>query len=195
MSDIDLTDRPQRSHRDPYDPDGEPRTLSGKILIVLLGIVVMGLFAMWFYVFSGLARHAHVDTLDSDVFPIAAEAKCVTAAADFGELTELRRIETPAGRADEIDKGVAIYQVLVDDLRDIAPATGTRDGDLIAQWFDDWDIHLADRTAYGELLRGPDARTTTPFTEKEVAGRRVSDRLNRFAEVNFMETCRRPDDL
>jgi len=175
--------------------EDEPRGPIGNVIMVFLGLVVVFLVGMWLFVFTGLARRDHPDKLASNAFPIAAEEVCAPAKAAFAEIPLLAETEDIAIRADRIDAGIVVLSGMVQDLKAIAPTDGSSDAEIVRQWLGDWDVHLNDRQLYADQLREPEATIFIPFLEEVVEERQISDRLDRFAEVNEMLSCVHPDDL
>ncbi len=173
----------------------KPRGPIGKAIMVFLGLVVIFLVGMWLYVFTGLARRDHPDTLANAAFATEAESICSSAKEAFNEIPLLADTDDIIERADLIDEGIVILDDMVAEVKAIAPDDGTEDARLIQQWFGDWDAHLEDRRTYSNELRQPDASLFTPFLEQIVENRQISDRLDAFAEVNDMVSCAHPLDL
>ena len=73
---------------------------------------------------------------------------------DIQELSDTLVPESSRGVVDRADlerlfpRGEPRVVLLVDDLRSMAPAESTADGEIVAQWFDDWAVYIADRDAY-----------------------------------------------
>lgn len=175
--------------------EDKPRGPIGKLIMVFLGCVVIFLVGMWLYVFTGLAKRDHPDTLASTAFPTQAEVVCADAKAAFDEIPLLAETDDIIERADLIDEGIAILSAQLVELKAMAPDDGSEDAELIQQWFGDWDTHLEDRQIYADELRKPESTIFTPFLEQIVENRQVSDRLDAFAEVNSMLSCVHPTDL
>lgn len=173
---------------DPTTEQRGPLSWVAKLAVITL---VSALGAMWFYAFSGLARTDHVDKLDDPSFAAVAEPVCAAA------LTELYRYppsyETPvaAERAEIIDATTSVLRSMVRELRSLAPSSGS-DAAIVSAWLDDWETYLEDRSAYAKELRtDPEA----PFLVSMKGNRQITVPMDKFAEVNVMNSCRTPGDV
>jgi hypothetical protein len=92
-----------------------------------------------------------------------------------------------------LDDATDLLDQLVADLRGMDGGT-TDDLVLVAGWFDDWDIYLADRRFHAQRLRTEGDVRPYLTALPSGAGSHV-ERMNGFARVNDMEGCLDPGDL
>lgn len=156
---------------------------------VAFAVVVGALVVMWLYVLF-IAKPDTGDRLADRTFPTAAEPVCADAVAQLQQAGLVNQhADSPAARADLVDRGDAILADMVARLRTLTPPTG-ESHDAVAKWLDDWDQWLRDRAAWSTRLHdGQDAA----FVEKQRDnGDPNSKALNAFAIVNDMSSCQTP---
>jgi hypothetical protein len=162
------------------------RVSQGVIAVMLIGIVVM-----WLYAFFGDVPSPA--RLEDRTFPVAAEPICARARAELDALP--RAFETPdhRDRADVVDRATSRLDAMVGELRaTVPPAQPTRD--RLNAWLDDWDIYLRDRRDYTARLRAdPGARFYLTQSERDRS--QINRSLDNFAHVNTMASCATPEDV
>jgi len=168
---------------DPAD-QGRAGWTVGRVVTFVLFLCIVG---FWVWAFSPLAPSGHPDRLDAETFAQASEPLCAAALAD---VTATVPLATDAPdiftRADDIRTATDIYLDMVDDLTAIAPAAGTRDGDLVRAWLTDWRTFLDDRYAQADrFANGIDEA----FVVTVRGGRQVTSAIDVFADVNDMPSC------
>jgi len=170
---------------------------------VAVAVVLIALTGMWVYAFFFADRH------NPDVFPDRAwaeraDAVCERYVAQVDALPSARSFRdiepkslALAQRADVADQVTEILRQMVAELQSVPPAdelsiTGVR------LWYDDWQLHLADRDRHTDSWR---AGVDEPFAETAVRGREVGKgvpvtiRMDNFAEINGMPSCSAPRDI
>lgn len=169
-------------------PNERPPTRIGRLLAV---VFVVGAVGFWFWLIVLAPEQEPRDRLDDPAFAETAEAICTDAREAVDELPAARSAATPQERAVILTDATAIFQTMVDDLRAEAPAEG-RDGSILAEWLDDWEVYLGDRTAYAdELAAGEDV----PFTLTAKAGDQITEAIDGLADANDMDACATPLDV
>lgn len=120
------------------------------------------------------------------------EAICAEAQARIRELPFASSAETLTVRAGILDDATVILQQMVADLGTVDKPTEATENYAAGEWLFDYDQFLDDRRAYSDLLRdGQDPA----FEISARDGRRVTDYIVNFAEVNRMFSCIPPGDV
>ena len=96
----------------PVSNDSRRFTLGRGISLLLLLIIAI----FWIWALSPLAPSGHPDKLDSSDFAIQAKALCTDAEKQLQEIPFALSAASPEERADQIDKGTAIYRNLLANL-------------------------------------------------------------------------------
>lgn len=172
----------------PDSPSSSVWTLMGRVIVV---VIILGSALLWIYALTRSPGQPP-GSLDDPSFGAAAEPICASAQARLAELPPAFDAPDPAIRAAVISSGTEILQTMVDDLRSIAPSRGTRDGDMVAEWLDDWQTYLGDRRAHAARL-AEEGDIRFYVTEKD--GRQITAPIDRFAQINHMPSCATPGDL
>ena len=180
---------------EPAEPAGAGRSRTGRVVI---GLVVVGLLAMWGYVLYlafGPGRQPPLDRLEDPAFAEAGEAVCADALADVEALPQAGEADDPAERADAIVRADARYAAMLDELdglTDLVPDAEERA--RAEEWLADWRTYLADRADYADrLATDPGARLLV--SEKPGEGRQITGWIDEFALSNRMESCVTPADV
>ncbi|WP_208027857.1 hypothetical protein [Rhabdothermincola sediminis] len=172
----------------PGSPSTPLGTLMGRAIVV---VIVLGSALLWIYALTR-SPGKPPGSLDDPSFGAAAEPICASAQARLVDLPPAFEAPEPAARAATISSATEALQAMVDGLRSIAPSRGTRDGDMVAEWLDDWQTYLGDRRAHAARL-AEEGDVRFYVTEKE--GRQITAPIDRFAQVNHMPSCATPGDL
>jgi hypothetical protein len=90
-----------------------------------------------------------------------------------------------------IDRADEELAAMLVQLRAAAPTT-ERDGRMVNEWLDDWDVYLGDRADYAARLREDEGAR---FYVSEKNEDQITEPIDRFAEVNRMGACATPQDL
>jgi hypothetical protein len=176
----------------PESPDGaiEKRGWSFGRVAALTAFFIMA--GAWAWLLSPFNNPTHPDELDDRAFVDAADTRCNEYQDGIGEIPNANTATTPQERATLIDEGTELTVVLIADLRQLAPDSSTDDAKLLDQWLTDWDVYLADRSAYAEDLRGG-ANEPFPVTARD--GEQISEYIEAFAVANLMNSCVVPLDV
>ena len=171
------------------------------------GAFVVGSFVFWAWAFSPWARSENPGRLDDRDFVAWADQRCAQAHAAIDGLPTARQAQSHAERAEQVDRGTALVESLVADLRRSAEASlsavtdgdGPPDTQLARSWLHDWDSYIADRRAHAERLRNADE--DTPDRELRfllidmTEGSTYTERMDGFARLNGMDACQIPGDV
>ncbi|MBD29336.1 MAG: hypothetical protein CL453_00015 [Acidimicrobiaceae bacterium] len=161
----------------------------GRVISVLL-LLAIALF--WIWALSPLAPSGHPDKLDNSSFADEAKILCSLAEDELEEIPFAFEVASPSERADQIDRGTAIYRALISDLLSIAPDENTRDGRLVRLWLADYSVYLDDRDAYAAKFRNG---IDEAFTVTKKGSRWVTDPVDEFAKGNKIRECLVPLDV
>jgi hypothetical protein len=158
---------------------------------VILVIVTL-LVAMWGYVVYlafGPGRQSSPDRLADPNFAPAAQTACDAANDEVRQLPTASEARTAVERAEVLDQANGIYGNLLDELLLLAP--DGEEGEIVAEWVDDWRTYLDDRDDYARRLRtDEDARLLV--TPKH--GDQITESIDAFAKDNRMPACGTPSD-
>lgn len=158
-----------------------------------LGIfTLLGLAAFWIWAFSPLPSRGHPDTLEDTAFPVAAESHCKTFMEELAARNIIWEVDNPSQLARQSQDVTKELSTMVTGLVRLADEANSPRDDIIRLWLTDWGIYLADRQNF-EARLSLGERASFVHTTRD--GSRISDILNRFAEVNNMFSCTTPDDI
>lgn len=180
---------------EPVEPTGDPTATRGRssrlgrVAVVAVLLVIVGL---WAYALSPLASRRPPGRLDDHSFADQGETVCAATVQSLAALPQAFESATPAERADVVDRSNTELRAMIARLRPLTPAADTRDGRMVSEWLDDWGVYVGDREAYASRLRG-DASARLYVTEKD--GLQITEAIDRFARINFMDSCATPEDL
>jgi hypothetical protein len=126
-----------------------------------------------------------------------AEAHCKQAEDERFALENLTEMDPndPAAlkaKADIVEKATDSLERAIDKIAADVPADD-KGKELVPQWIAEYRIYLENRREFIAALRTADRRPF--FSEKEVEGVPVSERLGKFARENDMKSCEPPFDL
>jgi len=159
----------------------------------VLGVVVLGLVALWVYVLYlaiGPGRQDPPDRLADPDFAPAAQARCDAAHDEVAKLPTASATRSAEERAAVIEAANAIFAEMLDDLAALAPEG--EEGEIVAAWLEDWRTYLEDRARYADALR---ADPTAPFLVTSRQGDQVTEYMDAFAADNRMPACGTPLDV
>jgi hypothetical protein len=163
---------------------------------IVLTVTCAGIFAMWVYAF-GFASRESFNRIGDDAWKARSEARCLIAENERFALQDLGKMK--ADDTEALKKKAAIVEKATDSLEaainDIAKdiPNDAKGQELVPQWISDYRIYIQNRRQFSDKLR---TATTRPyFSETEVEGVPISERLGKFARENDMRTCQPPLDL
>jgi hypothetical protein len=168
------------------DDEATRWSTAGRVAAV---VIVVGIVAMWVYIFSRTGREHPLDQLGDPAYAEEAQARCEAA---IQPLEDAPPAGTPPARADQLEEANRRLRALVDELERLAPERG-QDAGLVGEWLDDWDTYLGDREEYVDALRrdGEDAE----FLVTPRGGRQITLTMEHFADINDMPDCAPPGDV
>lgn len=182
-----------RGVSDPLPPVSDPPRRSlrrvGVALVVASFIGIWG-YVMYLSIFEGRAEPR--DRLDDTEWVAAAEETCAEARADFGDLPFASELDTPAERAEVLDRVTDELEVMVTRLRGLVPPSEPAEARAVSRWLDDWDEFNRNRRAYADRFR---AGVDEPFRVTDRGGSQIDVLLDEFAVINNMESCAPPEDV
>jgi Zn-dependent oligopeptidase len=151
---------------------------------------------MWVYAF-GFASRESFNRIDYDAWKIRSEARCLVAENERFALQDLGKMnanDTAAlkQKADIVDKATDSLERAINDIAQDRP-TDAKGQELVPQWISDYRIYIQNRRQFSDKLRS--ASTRPYFSETEVEGVPISERIGKFARENDMRTCQPPLDL
>jgi hypothetical protein len=168
----------------PVDAPRRPLSRSAKVQLVVLAVNVVfwGAILAWTVVAD---PGDPPDFLDDRSFPAAAEPICAAAVAEVATFGNPAFVDSIEERADLVDRETAVFDAMVTELRALPRPAGEQ-GEWVAVWLDDWDVHIEDRRRWAERLHdGEDP----PFVETARGNDQISRVVDEFAEVNQMASC------
>lgn len=167
-----------------------------RVAQVVLTVVCSAIFAMWVYAF-GFASKESFNKIGDDAWKARSEARCLIAENERFKLQDLAKMN--ANDQAALKKKAGIVAIATDSLErainDIARdmPSDAKGQDLVPQWIEDYRVYIQNRRQFVEALL---TATTRPFfSETEVEGVPISERIGKFARENDMKTCQPPLDL
>jgi hypothetical protein len=154
----------------------------------VIATVTLALAAMWFYAWV-LAPRGDPDRLEDQAWTDRAEARCALAR----EVADAMPVQAPTIelRIADVDVLTRALQSMLDDLR-ADELSNSDDAESVEEWLGDYEVYLEDRREYtAALANDPEARFLV--TAKE--NRQITAALDRFADVNGMQSCMTPGDI
>jgi len=160
----------------------------------ILGATALGAMALfWAWIFAlGGSSVEHNDQMDDTTFAAAADPICARAQADIDEIPTGSSAETFDERADLIDEASDRLVLMIDELAAVPRPLDAEESRIVGEWLIDYDRFVGDRRAYADRLRGGD---DGPITLSAREGRRITNYIVTFAEVNNMFACVPPGDV
>lgn len=158
-------------------------------------IVCVAIGAMWVYAF-GFSPRESINKIYDEAWALEAEERCSEAREQRAELSDLSTFNINdtaalAQRADIIERANSSLESMINDLEQINIAT-EKGRALVPLWLTDYRTYLDDRDDYVELLR---SGTFDRFSETQVEGVPISERIGKFAKDNEIRACIPPFDL
>lgn len=167
-----------------------------KLARIVLTVVCAGILAMWIYAF-GFASRESINKIKDTAWQARAEAHCQKAEDERFALQDLTAMD-PDDRA-ALKKKADIVEVATDSLerainRIAADMPSDEKGKaLVPLWIADYRKYIENRRTFIDALRNSSRRPY--FSETEVEGVPISERIGKFARENNMKTCQPPLDL
>lgn len=163
---------------------------------VVLTVICVLIAAMWVYAL-GFASRESMNKIGDDAWKARAEAHCQTAENERFALEDLTEMDPddPAAlrkKADIVEKATDSLERAIDRI-EADPPSDDKGRDLVPEWIAEYRVYLQNRREFIAALRTAERRPY--FSEKEVEGVPVSERLGKFARENDMKSCQPPFDL
>lgn len=163
---------------------------------VVLTVVCVLIAAMWVYAL-GFASRESMNKIGDDAWKVRAEAYCQTAENERFALEDLTEMDPddPAAlrkKADIVEKATDSLERAIDRI-EADPPSDDKGRELVPKWIAEYRVYLQNRREFIAALRTAVRRPY--FSEKEVEGVPVSERLGKFARENDMKSCQPPFDL
>ena len=95
-------------------------------------------------------------------------------------------------KADIVDEATDSLERAIDAISADEPSDD-KGRSIVPLWIADYRVYLQDRRDFAMALRTQDRRPY--FSESEVEGVPISERLGKFARENDMKACQPPKDL
>ncbi len=151
--------------------------------------------AMWVYAF-GFSPRESINKIYDEAWASQAEARCTQAREQRAELSDLSTFNVNdtvalAKRADIIEQANTSLKSMIDDIEKIS-VSNDKGRALVPLWLADYRTYLDDRADYVALLR---SGTFNRFSETQVEGVPISERIGKFAKDNEIRACIPPFDL
>ncbi|QGG95212.1 hypothetical protein [Actinomarinicola tropica] len=190
---------PDTTTLDPTPPGGDPAPASPRrrrVSLVAAGVAFAAITAFWawilVYQLQNRGEEDMPDRLDDLSWTAEADRVCAATTERVAELPPAHTSPTADARADVIEEATAEIELMLQELEGLAPADGSRDADITADWIADYRIFLQDRLRFADSLReDPGAQ----FLVTEKYGSHITKPIDRFARVNEMEACMSPGDV
>lgn len=151
----------------------------------MIGAIV-SLIAFWVWALFFASRQS-INRIDDGAWTARAETICASYRDQFDAL-DARASADIAVRAELVEESTDLYSKMLDEVVAVAP-TDDKGKAIVPDWESDYRILLQDRYNYAEQLR---AGENVPFSETPVEGVPITERIERFALDNSMESCAPP---
>lgn len=170
----------------------KPSTALTRGILVLVCALIA---AMWVYAF-GFAPRESINRVNDLEWSARAESYCREAALERTKLTDLEKLDVDdpaalAKRAELIDLATDTLEEALDRI-EAAPPTDDKGREIAPLWIADYRQYLEDRRDYADEIR---SGNVSSFTESQVDGLPISEKIETFARANEMNSCIPPYDL
>lgn len=167
-----------------------------RLVRISLTVVCVGIAVMWVYAL-GFAPRESINRIADDVWKSQVEAICQKAEDERFALQDLSpmkadSVESLRKKADIVEKATNSLERAIDQIEKIEPSD-EKGKALVPLWIADYRTYIKNRRTFIEQLRTGDRRPY--FSETEVEGVPISERIGKFARENDMKTCQPPLDL
>lgn len=161
-----------------------------------LTVICALIAAMWVYAFLFAPRES-INRIKDTAWMTRSEARCAAAEderfaladnspMDPNDVVALRR------KADIVDKATDSLERAIDDIEADIPSD-PKGRAIVPKWIADYRVYVRDRRDFAAALRTADRRPY--FSETEIEGVPISERIGKFARENDMKSCQPPSDL
>lgn len=168
------------------------RSLFGKSAKIL---AIAFIVWMWFFAFV-LASRESANNIKDDRWSERAEQTCASAKTARGRLEDLSRIDPKdpqvvRRKAEIVDQATDTIEAALDTIAEDSPSTD-KGKELVPEWIRDYRAYVKDRREYAAALR---TGVISEFSESQLEGIPISEKLGKFARENHMPSCQPPRDL
>lgn len=167
-----------------------------RVVRITLTVVCAAIAVMWVYAL-GFAPRESINRIGDDEWKKQAEKICQRAENERFALQDLSpmkadSIELLRKKADIVEKATDSLERAINEIEKIQPSDAKGQA-LVPLWIADYRTYLENRRTFIEQLRTVERRPY--FSETEVEGVPISERIGKFARENDMKTCQPPLDL
>ncbi len=167
-----------------------------KLTRIGLTIVCLPIAAMWVYAF-GFASRESVNKIGDTEWQAKAQAICLEAQNFRFSLEDLSEMDPTdknamAKKADIVDKATDSLEAAVNKISLLVPSD-EKGKAIVPDWLADYRVYIENRRQFADNLRTATRRPY--FSETEVEGVPISERIGKFARENGMKACQPPVDL
>ena len=179
-----------------HDPaDDAPRRRGATVGRVLGLVAIVAFAAFWTWALFFASKEA-VNKIGDRAWAERAQVRCEQAADERVALADDRRVDPDdlammRERADLVDRATDTIERMLDDLAADPPADD-KGRAIVPDWEADYRQYVGDRREFADELR---AGRNVPFSETEVDGIPISERIETFTGDNEMPACAPPHDL
>lgn len=150
---------------------------------------------MWFFAFVIASRESANNIKDKE-WSARSEKTCAAAGARRGELADLSKIDPDDPRVVKekgriIDLATDTIEDALDEIEKDSPATA-KGRELVPEWLADYRTYIRNRREYAASLG---TGVISEFTESQIEGIPISEKIGKFARENHMPSCQPPRDL
>ena len=171
--------------------------MNSRRLVRIALTTICGLIAaMWVYAFVFAPRES-LNRIGDDGWKARSEGRCQVAEDERFALTDNTEmdpedLEALRKKADIVDKATDSLEAAIDDIEADVPED-EKGRALVPLWIADYRTYIKDRRAFTAEMRTSSRRPY--FSESEVDGVPISEKIAKFARENDMKTCQPPLDL
>ena len=178
-------------------PAAPRRTRRVRPGLVLIGIGVVLLVAMWIYIYA-FADTSNPNKLPDQAWTKKAEAICAGFGTQIKALPDATTFAKIKPKSEAIRQRAVVGQQVTDLLTQMvaalraSPSSDPVTRAAVDRWLGDYDTYLGDRH---RQLDAWAAGQDPQFAETAVGGKPISLGMDDFADANGMDACQVPQDL
>lgn len=151
---------------------------------------------MWVYAFLFASRES-VNQIGDSSWQQRSQQRCLLAQDERFALEDNSPMdptdrEALRKKADIVDKATDSLERAIDDIEIDVPSD-EKGRAIVPLWIADYRTYIRDRREFAAALRTADRRPY--FSESEVEGVPISEKIGKFARENKMKACQPPKDL
>ena len=167
-----------------------------KLTRIGLTIVCLPIAAMWVYAF-GFASRESVNKIKDTAWQARSQAICLEAQNYRFSLEDLSKmdptdVDALKKKADIVDKATDSLEQAINKIAEQNP-NDEKGKAIVPDWIADYRTYIQNRRQFSNELRTATRRPY--FSETEVEGVPISERIGKFARENDMKACQPPVDL